>query len=106
VNELELDRMAAIEAACYRAVRAMENELISGLRIDPLLMLIAALEAIESERIKRRPGLSMTWTYQDAINHLRHMAVIEAQSKALRRRALRKRQTRPWESPSAPQEVV
>jgi hypothetical protein len=77
----------------------MENELISENsnrpQIDPLLMLIAALEAIESERIHGRQGLSMPWTHQDVINHLRHMAVVEAQSKALRRRALRKRQAQP-----------
>lgn len=105
----EVNRQEAIEAVCHRAVRSMQNELISEnsdrLRIDPLLMLIAALEVIEIERTKSQPGLSMPWTHQDVINHLRHMAVIEAQSKALRRRALRRRRTQPWESPSAPQEV-
>lgn len=83
------NRQEAINDACDNALRAFYREMgcESGhVKIDPVLMLAAALEAIERERSKDRPGLSPPFSYQDVIGHLRARATIDMSAKALRRR--------------------
>ena len=85
-----VSRQEAIETACYRAIDAMVTQTKTGnsgqVVIDPMLMLIAGLEAIERARKKQQSGLSLPFTHQDVIDHLRLMDRICVQQRALERR--------------------
>ena len=75
----EINRQKAIETACHNAIRAVANEAEAAHReqrsCDTRLALAAALEAIEQERTADHPGLSLPFSIQDCINHLRATAV-------------------------------
>ena len=75
----EINRQDAIETACHNAIRAVANEAEAAHReqrsFDDRLALAAALEAIERERTAGHPGMSLPFSIQDCIDHLRATAV-------------------------------
>jgi hypothetical protein len=73
-----VNRQDAIETACHNALRAVFNEVEVAHReqrsFDDRLALAAALEEIERERTADHPGLSLPFSIQDCIAHLRATA--------------------------------
>jgi hypothetical protein len=72
-------KQRAVDHACFLAIRAMLDEQLASIRrgeiaADPRLALAGALEAIERERTADGRGLTLPFSIQDCIDHLRATA--------------------------------
>jgi hypothetical protein len=74
----EVTRQEAIETACHNAIQAIANEAEAahreGRSFDDRLALALALEAIHEQLTADRAGLTLPFTFQDCIAHLRASA--------------------------------
>ena len=74
----EVNRQEAIETACHNAIRAIANEAEAAHRegrgFDDRLALALALEAIHEQLTADRADLTLPFTLQDCIAHLRASA--------------------------------
>lgn len=71
----EVNRQEAIETACHNAIQVIANEAEAAYRegrgFDDRLVLALALEAIHEQLTADRACLTMPFTLQDCIAHLR-----------------------------------
>jgi hypothetical protein len=74
------NRQDAIETACHNAIRAIANEAEAAHRErrspDDRLALAAALEAINRELTADQPDVSLPFTLQHCVDHLRRTAAL------------------------------